>query len=85
MRQLGALKRWKCTPQPSREGVVHVTRYYQGKIPYYDIINEANKIPWANELNFSTEQFLDKYILCGYCRRDITTSRGRRTMAQTLE
>ena len=36
-----------------------VTRYYQGKIPYYDITNEANKIPWANELNFSTEQFLE--------------------------
>ena len=41
------------------EHVFDVTYYYQDKIPYYDIINEANKIPWANELNFSTEQFLE--------------------------
>ena len=39
--------------------IFEVTHYYQDKIPYYDIINEANKIPWANELNFSTEQFLE--------------------------
>ena len=41
------------------EHVFQVTHYYQDKISYYDIINEANKIPWANELNFTTEQFLE--------------------------
>lgn len=41
------------------EHIFEVTHYYQDKIPYYDIINEANKIPWANELNYSTEQFLE--------------------------
>ena len=36
-----------------------ITNYYQEKIPYHDIINEANNIPWANTLNYDREQFLE--------------------------
>ncbi len=39
--------------------VLETTAYYQGRIPYYDIINEANNIPWANELKYNREQFLE--------------------------
>jgi GH35 family endo-1,4-beta-xylanase len=39
--------------------VLEITRHYGGRIPYYDIINEANGIAWANELNYSLEQFLE--------------------------
>ncbi len=39
--------------------VLETTAYYQERIPYYDIINEANNIPWANELKYNTEQFLE--------------------------
>ncbi len=39
--------------------VLETTAYYQDRIPYYDIINEANNIPWANELEYNREQFLE--------------------------
>ena len=39
--------------------VLETTAYYQDRIPYYDIINEANNIPWANELKYNSEQFLE--------------------------
>ncbi|MDJ0742684.1 MAG: endo-1,4-beta-xylanase [Xenococcaceae cyanobacterium MO_167.B27] len=39
--------------------ILETTAYYQDRIPYYDIINEANNIPWANELKYNREQFLE--------------------------
>lgn len=36
-----------------------ITAYYRDKIPYYDIINEANNIPWANALKYDRQQFLE--------------------------
>lgn len=42
-----------------KQHAFEITNHYQDKIPYYDIINEANNIPWANALNFDREQFLD--------------------------
>jgi len=41
------------------ERVLQITSHYGARIPYYDIINEANGIPWANELGYSQEQFLE--------------------------
>ena len=42
-----------------KQHAFEITAHYQEKIAYYDIINEANNIPWANALNFDREQFLD--------------------------
>ena len=42
-----------------KQHAFEITAHYQAKIAYYDIINEANNIPWANALNFDHEQFLD--------------------------
>lgn len=39
--------------------VYQITAHYGAKIPYYDIINEANGLPWANDLNYNLEQFLE--------------------------
>lgn len=39
--------------------VTQVTRYFGDRMSYYDIINEAHDIAWANELNFSSEEFLE--------------------------
>lgn len=39
--------------------IEEITRYYQGKINYFDIINEPHGIIWANELGFSLEQFIE--------------------------
>ncbi|MEG3437632.1 endo-1,4-beta-xylanase [Pannus brasiliensis CCIBt3594] len=39
--------------------VREITAYYRGKINYYDVINEANGLAWANELQFSLEQFIE--------------------------
>ncbi|GBF80731.1 endo-1,4-beta-xylanase [Aphanothece sacrum] len=45
--------------QLSYERVIEITKYYGDQIPYYDIINEAHGISWANRLNYSFEQLLD--------------------------
>ncbi len=39
-----------------RQRVRKITGRYRDRIPYYDIINEAHDIDWANTLNFSAEQ-----------------------------
>jgi GH35 family endo-1,4-beta-xylanase len=39
--------------------VYEITTYYGNKIPYYDVINEANGIPWANDLGYSLEQLVE--------------------------
>ncbi|PSF38112.1 1,4-beta-xylanase [Aphanothece hegewaldii CCALA 016] len=39
--------------------IEEVTRYYRGKINYFDIINEPHGILWANELGYSLEQFVE--------------------------
>lgn len=39
-----------------RQRVGEITGRYCDRIPYYDIINEAHDIDWANTLNFSAEQ-----------------------------
>jgi GH35 family endo-1,4-beta-xylanase len=39
--------------------VKNITAHYGQKIPYYDIINEPHGISWANDLNYSQEQFLE--------------------------
>ena len=36
-----------------------IANHYRDKIAYYDIINEANQIPWANALKYDREQFLE--------------------------
>jgi endo-1,4-beta-xylanase len=36
-----------------------IARHYQEKINYFDIINEANNLKWANDLKLSYEQFLE--------------------------
>ena len=42
-----------------RQRVKEITGRYGDRIPYYDIINEAHDIDWANTLNFSAEQQLE--------------------------
>ncbi|MEM9136143.1 MAG: endo-1,4-beta-xylanase, partial [Cyanobacteria bacterium P01_F01_bin.42] len=42
-----------------RSRVIEVTRHFGDRIPYYDIINEAHDIAWANQLDFSQEQMLE--------------------------
>jgi endo-1,4-beta-xylanase len=39
--------------------VAEITAYYRGKMNYFDVINEANGIAWANELQFSLDQFIE--------------------------
>ncbi|NJM67863.1 MAG: 1,4-beta-xylanase [Acaryochloris sp. RU_4_1] len=42
-----------------RQRVREITRHYGDRISYYDIINEAHDIDWANLLNFSAQQQLE--------------------------
>lgn len=42
-----------------RRRIIEITAHYQGRIDTFDVINEAHGAPWANELHFSPEQFLD--------------------------
>ncbi len=42
-----------------RQRILEVTQHYGDRIPYYDVINEAHDVPWANDLGYSAEQFLD--------------------------
>lgn len=42
-----------------RQRILEITRYYGNRMPYYDVINEAHGIPWGNELDYNSEQFLD--------------------------
>ncbi|MBD0266697.1 MAG: endo-1,4-beta-xylanase [Cyanobacteria bacterium Co-bin8] len=51
-------------PYPEVKGLVQrrvrqIIQRYGSQIPYYDVINEAHDVPWANALNFSADQFLD--------------------------
>ena len=39
--------------------ILEITRHYGSRIPYYDVINEAHGVPWANALDYDREQFLD--------------------------
>ena len=39
--------------------VSEITAHYGERIPYYDIINEANGLSWANTLGYSLEQLLE--------------------------
>lgn len=43
----------------TRQRVTEITRYFGDRIPYYDIINEAHDIDWANVLNYSQAQLLE--------------------------
>jgi endo-1,4-beta-xylanase len=42
-----------------RRRIAAISAHYQNQIAYFDVMNEAHGAPWANELNFSPEQFLD--------------------------
>jgi GH35 family endo-1,4-beta-xylanase len=42
-----------------RQRILDITRYYEDRILYYDVINEAHGVPWANELGYDDEQLLD--------------------------
>ncbi|MEM6253768.1 MAG: endo-1,4-beta-xylanase [Cyanobacteria bacterium P01_D01_bin.156] len=42
-----------------RRRILEIVRHYGERIPYYDVINEAHGVPWANGLNYSREQFLE--------------------------
>ncbi|WP_404788183.1 endo-1,4-beta-xylanase [Altericista sp. CCNU0014] len=42
-----------------RQRAIDITAHYQNRISYFDVINEAHGAPWANELRFTPEQFLD--------------------------
>ncbi|MFK8183971.1 MAG: endo-1,4-beta-xylanase [Phormidesmis sp.] len=42
-----------------RQRILEIVCYYGDRIPYYDVINEAHGIPWGNELNYNSEQFLE--------------------------
>ncbi len=39
--------------------IVEITSHYRDRIGYFDVINEAHAPPWANELHYSPEQFLE--------------------------
>jgi endo-1,4-beta-xylanase len=39
--------------------IVEITTHYRDRIGYFDVINEAHAPPWANELHYSPEQFLE--------------------------
>ncbi len=39
--------------------IVEITGHYRDRIGYFDVINEAHAPPWANELHYSPEQFLE--------------------------
>jgi endo-1,4-beta-xylanase len=42
-----------------RRRIIDIAAHYKDRIAYFDVMNEAHGAPWANELNFSPEQFLD--------------------------
>jgi endo-1,4-beta-xylanase len=39
--------------------IVEITSHYRDRIGYFDVINEAHAPPWANELHYAPEQFLE--------------------------
>ena len=45
--------------QLTYQRICQISTHYGSKIPYYDIINEANGISWANEFHYSQDQFLE--------------------------
>ncbi len=62
-------KSYREIQQLTYQRVSEITAYYGAKIPYYDIINEANGIAWANELDYSPEQFLELTRLAAQASR----------------
>jgi endo-1,4-beta-xylanase len=52
-------KPWKEIKTIIADRSAKITKHYQQKIDYFDIINEANNLKWANALNLSYEQFLE--------------------------
>ncbi|WP_035987487.1 endo-1,4-beta-xylanase [Leptolyngbya sp. KIOST-1] len=42
-----------------RQRIVEITGRYGDRLPAYDVINEAHDVPWANELGYDQDQFLD--------------------------
>jgi endo-1,4-beta-xylanase len=42
-----------------RRRIIDITAHYRDRIAYFDVTNEAHGAPWANDLHFSPEQFLD--------------------------
>jgi endo-1,4-beta-xylanase len=53
-----------------RRRIIDITAHYQDRIACFDVINEAHGAPWANELNFSPEQFLDLTQMAGQAARE---------------
>lgn len=41
------------------ERILEIVTHYGDRLPYYDIINEAHGVSWANELDFTPDQFLE--------------------------
>jgi endo-1,4-beta-xylanase len=52
-------KSYREVKQSTRQHAFQITARYREKIPYYDIVNEANNIPWANALKYDRQQFLE--------------------------
>jgi endo-1,4-beta-xylanase len=50
---------WQEIKTTISDRVGKITEYYRGKIDYFDIINEANNLKWANDLKLSYDQFLE--------------------------
>ncbi len=54
-----------------RSRILDITQRYRGRIAAFDVINEANNVPWANELGYSLDQLMELTDLA--CR---TTKQG---------
>lgn len=54
-----------------RSRILDITQRYRGRIAAFDVINEANNVPWANELGYSLDQLMEMTDLA--CR---TTQQG---------
>ncbi len=52
-------KSYSQVKQSIYRSVSEITARYGKRIPYYDIINEANGLSWANTLGYSLEQLLE--------------------------
>ncbi|MGP1384349.1 MAG: endo-1,4-beta-xylanase [Thainema sp.] len=54
-----------------RSRILDITQRYRGRIAAFDVMNEANNVPWANELGYSLDQLMEITDLA--CR---TTQQG---------
>lgn len=54
-----------------RSRILEITQRYRGRIAAFDVMNEANNVPWANELGYSLDQLMEVTELA--CR---TTKQG---------